>query len=274
MTAVNNAGTAFANRALSDMCAVKNTVFVGVGVKDGHAVLENTKLHLKEYGEKAVGIKVYLDTKLSALTDGTILKEVCSFAHENNLRVMVHCSNSPISMAEITGILSKGDIITHIFHGGANSCTENDFEAFRIAKEKGVIMDAGFAGHVHTDFENLTRSVSSGFLPDTISTDITRFSAFKRGGKYGMTMCMSIAREVRMCEEDIFKAVTSTPAKVLGREKEWGYLIEGRCADIAVLEIADEGFELTDKNGNKIKSSKGYRCSLTLSNGEITYKDR
>ena len=130
------------------------------------------------------------------------------------------------------------------------------------------------AGHVHTDFGVLRSALSGGFYPDTISTDITRFSAFKRGGRYGMTMCMSIAREVGMCEEDIFKAVTSTPAKVLNKEKEWGCLSEGRCADISIFDFTNEGFELTDKEGNKIKSSKGYRCSLTLSNGEITYKDR
>lgn len=274
VTAVNNAGTAFANKVISDTCAVKNTVFVGVGVKNGHAVLESTNLHLKEYGEKAVGIKVYLDTELSPLTDGTLLKEVCSFARENNLSVMVHCSNSPISMAEIVRILSKGDIVTHVFHGGMNSCTENDFEAFRLAKEKGVIMDSGFAGFVHTNFANLKSCIDSGFLPDTISTDITRFSAFKRGGRYGMTMCMSIARLLEMHEEDIFKAVTSNPAKVLNRGKEWGYLREGRYADISVFDFTSEGFELTDKEGNKIKSSEGYRCVLTLSDGEIVYKDR
>ena len=33
--------------------------------------------------------------------------------------------------------------MTHIYHSGENACTENDFEAFRIAKEKGVILDAG-----------------------------------------------------------------------------------------------------------------------------------
>lgn len=274
VTAVNNAGTAFADKALSNTCAVKNTVFVGVGVKDGHAVFENTMLHLEEYKEKAIGIKVYLDTELSFLADGTLLKEVCNFARKKNLKVMVHCSNSPISMAEIVRILSKGDIITHIFHGGVNSCTENNFEAFRLAKEKGIIMDAGFAGYVHTDFANLKSCISSGFLPDTISTDITRFSAFKRGGRYGMTMCMSIARTLGMNEEDIFKAVTSTSAKVLNKEKEWGYLRDGRCADISVFDYTDEGFDMTDIRGNRITSKSGYRCILTVSDGEIMYKDR
>ena len=274
VTAINNAGTAFANRRLSDMCAVKNTVFVGVGIKDNHAIFDSTERHLAEYGERAVGIKVYLDTTIGNMTDSTPLSEVCEFAHKKGLKVMVHCSNSPVSMAEIARILSCGDIITHIFHGGVNSCTENNFEAFRIAKEKGIIPDSGFAGFVHTDFSNLKSCVSAGFLPDTISTDITKYSAFKRGGRYGMTVCMTMARTVGMSEEDIFKAVTSTPAKVLGKENDWGHLLEGKCADISVFDYTDEGFDMTDKSGNRLKSNSGYRCILTVSDGEIVYKDR
>ena len=38
-----------------------------------------------------------------------------------------------------------------------------------------------------------------------------------------------------MCEEDILRAVTSAPAKALGKEDEWGYLEVGRTADIACL---------------------------------------
>lgn len=185
---------------------------------------------------------------------------------------MVHCSNSPTSMREIIETLSKGDILTHAFHGGENSCLENDFEALRIAKDKGVIIDAGFAGHVHTDFKNFECSVKSGFLPDTISTDITCCSAYKRGGKYGMTMCMSLAKTAGMDEEKIFKALTATPAKILGKEDEWGKLKVGRIADIAVLDYTDEGFDLTDKAGNKLKSDMGYRCILTVCDGQIVYK--
>lgn len=35
----------------------------------------------------------------------------------------------------------------------------------------------------------------------------------------------------------------------------------------------DEGFDLTDKAGNHIVSEKGYRCVLTVTDGEVVYKD-
>jgi len=75
-----------------------------------------------------------------------------------------------------------------------------------------------------------------------------------------------------MSEADIFRAVTSTPAKALGKSEEWGYLQVGRIADIAVLDYTDESFDLTDKEGNHIESQKGYRCVLTVSDGQVVYK--
>lgn len=273
VTAVNDAGSAYGDRALLDSFAVKNTVFVSVDIRDNHADFTVTEKLLQKYGDKAIGIKVYFDTTITKVSDITPLKEICENAKSKNLKVMVHCSNSPTSMAEIVNTLSAGDILTHIYHGGENSCTENDFEAFKLAKQKGVVMDAGFAGYVHTDFSHLKSAIKVGFSPDTISTDITCFSAYKRGGRYGMTMCMNIAKTVGMSEENIFRVITSTPAKVLGKENEWGHLKEGRCADIAVFDYTNEGFDLTDNAENQLKSDMGYRCILTIADGQVVYRD-
>ena len=88
-----------------------------------------------------------------------------------------------------------------------------------------------------------------------------------------MTMCMNISKTLGMREEDIFRAVTSNPAKALGKDKEWGYLKVGRTADIAVFDYTDEGFDVTDKAGNHIGSQKGYRSVLTVSDGQVVYRN-
>ena len=128
-------------------------------------------------------------------------------------------------------------------------------------------------GYIHTDFKVFENAIRCGATPDVISTDITKFSAYTRGGRYGMTMCMNIARTLGMREEDIFRAVTSSPAKALGKEKEWGYLRPGRRADIAVLDYTNEGFDLTDMAGNRVCNTEGWRCVLTLSDGQVIYRD-
>ncbi|MBQ9784907.1 MAG: amidohydrolase family protein [Clostridia bacterium] len=136
-----------------------------------------------------------------------------------------------------------------------------------------MIIDVGMAGHVHTDFAILRRAIEDGFVPDLIGSDVTRYSSYMRGGRYGMTMCINVARSLGMKTEDILRAITSNPARVLGKDAAWGYLQVGRRADVAVLEEADEGFDLTDAAGTHIHSDKGLRCALTLSDGQIVYRN-
>ena len=61
------------------------------------------------------------------------------------------------------------------------------------------------------------------------------------------------------------------PANALGKS-QWGRLREGAVADIAVLEWSNEGFNMSDKQGNKIQSGVSYRNVLTVSDGEIVYR--
>ena len=272
VTSVCDAGGGFGDKRLLDSFSVKSKVFVSVDIKDNRADFKRAEENLAKYGDRAIGLKVYFDRLVSPVSDITPLKEISDYGNKNGLKVMVHSSNSPASMREIVDALNPGDILTHAYHGGENSCIVNNFEALRLAKEKGVIIDTGFAGYVHTDFKNFYSAVKNGFIPDTISTDITCLSAFKRGGRYGMTMCMSIAKESGMSIEEIFRAVTISPAKALGMENSWGALKVGRCADIAVFDYVKDCFDLTDKSGNNIKSDKGYRCVLTLSDGEVVYR--
>ena len=271
VTAAADAGAGNGDKALLDSFLLKNAVFIEVSVEGNHAKLAEAQRRLSLYGDKAIGLKVYLDTTVFDVRDVTPLREACALARERGLRVMVHSSHSPVPMAELLGTLGRGDILTHAFHGGENNASLDGFCSMRKAQARGVIIDVGFAGHVHTDFGVLRAAIREGIIPDLISTDITRCSAFTRGGRYGMTMCMSIARSLGMCEEDILGAVTSRSAKALGKEAEWGTLAPGRAADIAVLDYTDAPFTLTDQAGNSVSDTKGYRCMLTVIDGQVVY---
>ena len=223
VTAAADASGAFGDKALLDSFMLKNAVFVCSEIKDNCADFSLSEGLLKKYEDRAIGIKVYFDTEITDVRDSSPLAQICSFAREHGLITMVHCSNSPVSMAEIADVLNCGDIITHSFHGGVNNAQEDGFVALQKAKRKGIIIDAGMAGHVHTDFGVLKNAIANGIFPDTISTDITKFSAYVRGGIYGMTMCMSIMRTLGMPEENILKAVTSKAAQALNKTESWGY---------------------------------------------------
>ena len=272
VTAAADAAGELGNKALLDSFMLKNTVFVCSRFRDNKADFTEAEKMLKLYGDKAVGIKVCFDTASCEVRDITPLREVCDYARKVGLKVMVHCTNSPVAMKEILETLSAGDILTHAFHGGKNTAAADNFECIKAAGERGVVIDVGMAGYVHTDFGIFGKAIKSGIIADVISSDITKLSAYKRGGRYGLTACMSIARFLGMCEDDIFRAVTSNAALALGKENEWGYLKVGRTADVSVLDFTDEGFDMTDASGNRVYSTEGYRCVLTVSDGQVVYK--
>ena len=272
-TAVNDAWAVFGNKELLDSFMVKTTVFPIVPIVDNRARLDQMEETLARYGERAVGLKVYFDSHNPECRDIVPLREACEYATSKNLKVMVHCNHSPTSMREIVDTLRRGDILSHAFHGGANNALENDFSALKEAKRKGVYIDACMAGYVHMDFAIFRQAVMNNLMPDIISTDLTQLSAYKRGGRYGLTTCMSIARHSGMPEETIFQSVTQTPAKALGRAEVWGKLCEGSPADLAVFDYTNEPYELKDASGNELKSDKGYRCVLTIADGEVVFRD-
>ena len=273
VTAAADADARQGDKTLLASFMLKNAVFVGTNIKNNRADLSVAEAKLADYGDKAVGLKVYFDNTMSELSDTTPLYEICELARKKGLRVMVHCSHSPVKMSEFLGALCNGDILTHSFHGGENTAAEDGFESIRCAQSRGVIIDIGFAGNVHIDFALLKKAIDSGIVPDTIGTDLTKNSVYTRGGRYGMTLCMSIVRTLGMSEENIFKAVTSNAAKAFGKENEWGYLKVGRNADITVLDYTNEPFDLTDKAGNRLHSKTGYRCVLTVADGQVVFRD-
>lgn len=272
VTAAADAGRRKGEKAIMDSFMLKNVVFISAKIQSDRADIETLEAEIAKFGDKVAGIKVYFDTAGTEVTSIQPLVDVCNYATKRHLPVMVHCTNSPVSMGELLDTLKPGDILTHCFHGGINHATEDDYEYMKAAQKRGVIIDTGCAGYVHTNFAVMQKAFDAGLFPDSISTDITKNSAYRRGGRYGMTMCMSLAKSLGMHEEDIFRAVTSNPAKALGKAQEWGYLKVGSTADIAVLDYCDEGFALTDKAGNHVESPMGYRCVLTVSDGLVVYK--
>ena len=267
---VTTAVEAWADRdgnALLDNMLLDTCVFLGVGIVDNRADFTLAERLLPVYKQRAIGLKLCFDKSNPALIDETPLRETCSYAKEKGLKVLVHSTGAPVSMRKIFEILDKGDICTHVFHGGEHSVLEDGCECMTYAQKKGIVLDNGMAGGVHTDFSVVKHAIEKGILPDTISSDITKVSAFTRGGNYGLTLCMSIMRSLGMNETEIFKAVTSTPAKVIGKTDKAGYLKVGGSADISVMRYQNAPFEIYDRQGNCVKDESAYVNLLTLKNG-------
>ena len=269
VTSCADASGIHGDEALLKSMSVNAKVFILLGPDSRDEDFKNTEDAIKKYGSRVAGIKTYLDSAISDLASTRPLERVIDFAHQKGLPVMVHWADSKFTMSQLLDILKSGDIITHAYHTGKNTALSDGFKAIRQAKKRGVVIDTGFAGHVNTDFYVLKKAIENGAFPDTISSDLTKLSSCKRGGNYGLPMCMSFLRHLGMDEDKIFRAVTSRPAEVL--RIDGGFLKEGLTADICLLEYSDEGFSLTDSSGNTIENSQGYRCLMTVAKGEVVY---
>lgn len=252
---------------------IETAALIPLILRDGKVDLAAMEKRLLAYGDRALGVKIYFDRAQGRVATLAEIREVSAFAKGRGFLTMVHCTDSPAPMKDIARALSEGDILTHAYHGAPHTVEEDHYAAYRLAKEKGIVIDAGMAGGVHTDLEVLKRSLAGGFFPDVISTDITRSSAYQRGGIYGITMCMSIFRALGMPEERVFRAVCAGAAEAVCREKKWGRLHVGGAADIAVLSFADAAIDITDRAKNRLQLSEGYACRLTVKSGRILYRN-
>ena len=246
--------------AYMDMLTPDVGVWVEIPIRDNQPMFEVARNRAAALGRYVVGYKVYF---CGQATDAHPLDEIFRRADRP---VMVHTTGSPVPMAEYLPLFRAGDVLTHAFHGGVHTAAEVGFPSLCRAQERGVVIDLGMAGHVHTDLKILQQAAAWGLFPDTISSDAVIGSLNRRGGRYGLTLCMSVMRHLGMPRQMLMAAVTGRAAQVVGRD--WGHLSVGGPADLAVLAVDDaSGFDYPDLQGRA-----GFVCELTMKNGVVVHR--
>ena len=247
------------------------SVLARVFIEDNRASLGFTEKIIEKYRDKVIGLKVYFDRGISEVRDEYPIREICEFARKRDLFVAVHTGNSPISMKRLVGALDRGDVIAHIFHGGVNNSSEEDFECLSLARERGVLTDAAFSVGYHIDFSIFKAAVERGFSPDIISTDITRGQEYIGNEKYGLALCMSVAEKCGMKQEEVFMAVTNTPSALQRNAPVGEGLRVGDRADIALLTKVPCDVKIPDRFGNEVYLDEAYKCTLCVV-GDTVFK--
>jgi len=133
-----------------------------------------------------------------------------------------------------------------------------------------IIFDCAH-GRNHFSFPMIEKALDQGFLPDTISTDLT-FTSATRGPVWDLTTTMSKLLHFGMPLADLVQRATSAPAKIMGYEDTVGTLRPGANADIALLELRDGHFELKDSDGNTVTAKRRLIARTTLKDGRIWYE--
>ena len=134
--------------------------------------------------------------------------------------------------------MRRGDIRTHMFHGFESGIVDTTtsppslYSSVVALRERGVLHDVGH-GQGSFSWKVAEMCAKQAFWPDTISTD--HHSGNVNGPVYDLPIIMSKLLHLGMPLYDVIKAVTETPALVIGKQHEIGSLSPGRNADVTIL---------------------------------------
>ena len=188
--------------------------------------------------------------------------------------LMIHITDSPIPLPDILAEMIPGDIITHCYHGRANGIMGQEkqlvLKEVVEAQRHGIVFDCAH-GRNHFSFPMIEKALDQGFLPDTISTDLTVTSATK-GPVWDLITTMSKLLHFGMSLDDLVLRATAAPARILGYEGTVGTLRPGANADIALIERRSGNWQLTDSDGNTVTAKERLITRMTLKDGRVTYE--
>lgn len=242
--------------------------------------LQRMERVIDKYRDNILGLKIRLSKGVVPDDKGLdYLKRVVELAEELNrkldtsLRVCVHTTNAPVTAGELADCLRPGDIFCHCYQGMGNTIVMEDgsiSEQILEARKRGVIFDAA-NGRGNFGVETAKRALAAGFLPDIISSDLTidKFNI----PPYAKNLLTVMAKYLTMGMDfvDVLRAVTATPAQIMGMEGKIGTLKPGADADIVILKQKEKVFVQKDFKDDKLVSNILFVPQLTMCAGEINF---
>lgn len=220
--------------------------------------------------DRILGVKVRVNGKKSDLEhDLEVMKSAREVADATGLPIMMHWSVEPRLLA----MLKKGDILAHPFNPpSANSAnlfgadgqqSETVLPQILELKSRGIVTDVQLAT-THHAWDVSEKAMKQGWLPDVISTDISRAPD---GQPASVLVPMTEFLHLGMPLNKIIAAVTSTPAKTIPFPEKVGTLEVGAPADVAVLELQSGSFEYADQTRVSRTLKQQFNAVATLKGG-------
>ena len=144
--------------------------------------------------------------------------------------------------------MRPGDIVTHVYAPPPNGILDGDgrlFPEVLEARQRGIVFDVGNGRNGHITWDVAERAIQQGFLPDTISSDLTAPGRTDRVFDFptvlskflllGMSLDQVIAARDGQCRPR-HRAVSRT----------WGRCASARPPTLRVFELRSGEFEFVD----------------------------
>lgn len=226
------------------------------------------------YRDVLLGFKVRAGRNTSGTRNLEPLKRAVELAERFQCRVCLHATQLDAGYDEIFRIMRKGDIVCHIFQGDNqnNILGGSDHIADYVyaGREKGILLDCA-CGRVNYSNQIMETAFAEDFWPDIVSTDIIGFSIY--GPKiHSLLSVMSQYLAMGMPLNDLVRAVTATPARIMGLSGQIGTLEAGAKADVFITKLAENPMDITDKFGRTVHLDTAFIPLLTLKEGQLAYR--
>ena len=236
-----------------------------------YAQVEEAVRCIRDNPNVTLGVKVRIDPGVTGVENALpALERGREVADATGSFMMVHVARSPIPIGDILDRLRPGDIVTHAFHGAANNILD-DRGRLRSevleARSKGILMDVG-AASANVDVQVTRAAIAQGFLPDTISSDITKPRP-ARPVILTLPELMSMFMGMGMSLEQVVTSVTRNGAAAIGLRDEIGTLAPGAVGDAAVLDFEPGEFDYHDAQGGSVQVDSRLKPVATVKDGKL-----
>ena len=205
-----------------------------------------------------VGIKARLSANVVGERPIEAIERAHSVTTPLRLPLMVHVGQATVPLADILARLRPGDIVTHVYAPPPNGILDEQgrlFPAVFEARTRGILFDIGNGRNGHITWEVAERAIQQGFLPDTISSDLT--AAGRTDRVFDFPTVLSKFLMLGMSLEQIIACSTVSAARALAPFKGLGTLAVGAPADIAIFSLDNGTFEFVDNvNAKRIGKHK------------------
>ena len=230
---------------------------------------------IDQFGDVIIGFKVRAGKNTSGALGLKPLAKAEELSRQFQRKVCLHATNLTCDYEEIFSLMKEGDVICHIFQGDNEHTILNldghVDESVYAARKKGLLFDCA-CGRVNYSNRVMRAAFEEGFFPDIISTDVIGFSIY--GPKiHSLLSVMSHYYAMGMPIGELIRAVTATPAAVMGMQGQIGTLQPGALADIFVTNLMQNEFDVTDKFGATVRIRESFVPLLTMKAGQLAYRN-
>ena len=262
---------AFLNCCPAGLATARYLENVNPSVFDPQAIRDVFDRH----GDIFRGLKIRQSIEIAGDLGLKPLERCIQIADDLGVPVVVHTTDSAGDIEDLANMLRSGDVFSHVFHGRGQTILDGNGvirPAVLRARERGVLFDSA-DGRLHYGLRVIRRALEQGFMPDTISTDLTRVSMLVPP-VFGLPFVMSKYLALGMRLEDVVRAVTQTPVRALNLDRDAPEsLSPGACADVAVFKLKDVSRTITDQAGETLEIPRLLVPQMTYREGRALYRN-